>query len=280
MAKDFYQKMLYENESALRYVKERKLEENTLQMFSIGYSDPKIHIYDELKKQGFDELDIMASGLVADQNKTNKVFLAKDRYDKFYNRIIFPIKNENNIVIGFGGRVMDNKKPKYINSQETIAYDKSANLFGLNIARYSKFDYFLLCEGYMDVISMHQAGFDNAIASLGTSLTLNQLIKLSKYKKKIILTYDSDEPGLNAAKRAIPMLESCMINTKIINLNPYKDPDEFIKEVGKDEFLKQITIADESYPWLIANIMKSDKTLYEQKIENIATIFEEQYKFM
>ena len=220
----------------------------------------------------------MLSGIVAGKDKNGNDLKEKERYDKFYNRIIFPIMNENNVVIGFGGRIIGDKKPKYINSPETIIYNKSSNLFGLNIARYSQADYFLLCEGFMDVISMHQVGFDNAIASLGTSLTMSQILKLSRYKKKIILTYDSDEPGLKAAKRAITMLESCRMDVKVLDLNPYKDPDEFIGKLGNAEFEKRISKAEKAYPWCIKNVIKSEDLPYEKKIDDIADIFEKQYQ--
>ena len=125
---------------------------------------------------------------------------------------------------------------------------------------------------------MHQAGFDNAIASLGTSLTMSQIIKLSKYKKKVILTYDSDEPGLKAAKRAITMLESCDMEIKVLDLNPYKDPDEFIGKLGNTKFEKRINEAEKAYPWCIKNVMKSEGLSFEEKIGDIADIFEKQYQ--
>lgn len=276
-AKEFYQESLYKNASALEYVKNRNLDDQTLIQYGIGYADPTIHIYDELIRQGFKSEDIMLSGLVAGKDKYNNVLKEKDRYDKFYNRIIFPILNENNIVIGFGGRIIGDKKPKYINSPETTVYNKSSNLFGLNIARHSPFDYFLLGEGFMDVISMHQAGFKNAIASLGTSLTMSQIQKLSRYKKKIILTYDSDGPGLKAAERAITMIESCNMDVKVMDLNPYKDPDEFIGNLGPAEFEKRIQEAEEANQWCIKNIIISEDSPFEKKIDDIADIFERKY---
>ena len=278
IAKEFYQKPLYTSDAAMEYVKNRNLEPSTLNKYGIGYANPTLHIYDEFIKHGFTEKDIMLSGIVAGKDKNGNDLKEKERYDKFYNRIIFPIMNENNVVIGFGGRIIGDKKPKYINSPETIIYNKSSNLFGLNIARYSQADYFLLCEGFMDVISMHQVGFDNAIASLGTSLTMSQILKLSRYKKKIILTYDSDEPGLKAAKRAITMLESCRMDVKVLDLNPYKDPDEFIGKLGNAEFEKRISKAEKAYPWCIKNVIKSEDLPYEKKIDDIADIFEKQYQ--
>lgn len=267
MAKIFYQQSLLENQSALIYLATRGIAEDTIEKFQLGYSNPKIHLYDILKEQGFNELDIKASGLVSDEDKSTT------RYDKFYGRVIFPIINENDVVIGFGGRIMTDKKPKYINSKETIVYDKSCNLYGLNIAKNSKLDYFTLCEGYMDVIAMHQAGFDNAIASLGTALTPMQALKISKYKKRVILAYDSDEAGINAIKRAVPILEKNKISCKVLNMTPYKDPDEFIKANGKEKFQFRIENAIPVKTWLVKNLI-ADSSSYETKLYKIAKYIE------
>ena len=157
-------------------------------------------------------------------------------YDKFWNRVIFPIMDINNHVIGFGGRVMGDGKPKYLNSPETKLFDKSRNLFGLNYARQGKREYFILCEGYMDVIALHQAGFASAVASLGTAFTELQANLIRRYTKEVLLTYDSDGAGQKAALRAIPILRRAGLNAKIVNMEPYKDPDEFIKGLGAEAF--------------------------------------------
>ena len=184
-------------------------------------------------------------------------FSERGAYDKFFNRVIFPIMDVNSRVIGFGGRVMGEGEPKYLNSPETRLFDKSRNLFGLCYAKKSRKKYFILCEGYMDVISMHQAGFTNAVASLGTALTEEQCRLLRRYVGEILLTYDSDGAGIKAAKRAMPMLKAVGIQSKVINMKPYKDPDEFIKAMGQDAFQERIDQAQNSFLWLI-DVMKLD----------------------
>ena len=154
--------------------------------------------------------------------------------------MIYPIMDVNNRVIGFGGRVMGDAKPKYLNSPETKIFDKSRNLYGLNMARSSRKKNLIICEGYMDVISMHQAGFNNAVASLGTALTSQQASLLKRYTDEVLIIYDSDEAGVKAALRAIPMLKTAGLSTKVINLRPYKDPDEFIKNMGKEAFQERL----------------------------------------
>lgn len=153
---------------------------------------------------------------------------------------MFPIMDVNNRVIGFGGRVMGDAKPKYLNSPETEIFDKSRNLYGLNRARTSRKPYFLVCEGYMDVITLHQAGFTNAVASLGTALTTGHAALIKRYVQEVYLTYDSDEAGTRAALRAVPILKEAGITAKVIRMDPYKDPDEFIKNLGAEEFERRI----------------------------------------
>ena len=168
-------------------------------------------------------------------------------YDKFWNRVIFPIMDVNNRVIGFGGRVMGDAKPKYLNSPETKIFDKSRNLYGLNIARTTRKKYLILCEGYMDVIAMHQAGFNNAVASLGTALTSGHASLLKRYTQEVLLLYDSDEAGIRAALRGIPILREAGVNSRVVSLKPYKDPDEFIKNMGPEEFEKRLDEAKDSF---------------------------------
>ena len=167
--------------------------------------------------------------------------------DKFWNRVMFPIMDVNSRVIGFGGRVLGDGEPKYLNSPETMLFDKSRNLYGLNYARTSRKKYMMLCEGYMDVISMHQAGYTNAVASLGTALTEQHAALLKRYTDQVILTYDSDGAGVKAALRAIPILKRAGISTKVLNMRPYKDPDEFMKNLGAEEFEKRIETARNSF---------------------------------
>ena len=180
----------------------------------------------------------------------------KGVYDKFWNRVIFPIMDVNSRVIGFGGRVMGDAKPKYLNSPETEVFDKSRNLYGLNRARTSRKPYFLLCEGYMDVISLHQAGFTNAVASLGTALTPGHASLIRRYVKEVYLTYDSDEAGTRAALRAVPILRDAGISAKVVRMDPYKDPDEFIKNLGAEEYERRIQNARNGFMFSLEMLEK------------------------
>ncbi len=228
-------------ERAYGYFKNRQLSDETMQKFGLGYSDQySDDLYRYLRKKGYDDEILKKSGLVT-------IDEVRGGHDKFWNRAMFPIMDVHNRVIGFGGRVMGEGEPKYLNSPETRIFDKSRNLYGLNIARTSRRKQLLLCEGYMDVISLHQAGFDNAVASLGTALTSGHANLLKRYTKEVYLTYDSDGAGVKAALRAIPILKEVGITTKVINMRPYKDPDEFIKALGADEYQKRIDEAENSF---------------------------------
>ena len=216
------------------YLTGRKLSEETITAFGLGYSNKYSNdLYQYLRSKGYNDDLIIKAGLV-NVDERNGI------YDKFWNRVMFPIMDVNNRVIGFGGRVMGDAKPKYLNSPETMIFDKSRNLYGLNRARTSRKPYFLLCEGYMDVISLHQAGFTNAVASLGTSLTQGHASLIKRYVSEVYLTYDSDEAGTKAALRAVPILKEAGITAKIIRMEPYKDPDEFIKNLGAEAFEERI----------------------------------------
>ena len=186
-------------------------------------------------------------------------------YDKFWNRVIFPIMDVNNRVIGFGGRVMGDGKPKYLNSPETKIFDKSRNLYGLNIARTTRKKYLILCEGYMDVISMHQAGFTNAVASLGTALTSGHASLLKRYTQEVLLLYDSDEAGIRAALRGIPILREAGVNSRVVDLKPYKDPDEFIKNMGAEAFEERLNQASDSFMFRVS-IAESEFPMEEPQI--------------
>ena len=225
---------------ALAYFKKRELSDETMRKFGLGYSDQySDDLYRYLKAKGYEDDILKESGLVTIDER-------RGGYDKFWNRAMFPIMDVHNKVIGFGGRVMGDGEPKYLNSPETPVFDKSRNLFGLNFARVTKKPQLLLCEGYMDVIALHQAGFDNAVASLGTALTTGHASLLKRYTKEIYLTYDSDGAGVKAALRAIPILKAVGITTKVINMRPYKDPDEFIKALGADAYQERIDHAENS----------------------------------
>ena len=219
---------------AYTYLKNRELSDETITAFGLGYSNKySDDLYKYLRGKGYSEELIRQAGLINTDERQGV-------YDKFWNRVMFPIMDVNNRVIGFGGRVMGDGKPKYLNSPETAAFDKSRNLYGLNRARTSRKPYFLLCEGYMDVISLHQAGFTNAVASLGTALTAGHASLIKRYVKEVYLTYDSDDAGTRAALRAVPILREAGITAKVIRMDPYKDPDEFIKNLGAEEYLKRI----------------------------------------
>lgn len=220
--------------AGLSYLKRRELSDDTIKAFGLGYSNKysdDLHRY--LKERGYKDEMIAKAGLISIDERHGA-------HDKFWNRVMFPIMDVNSRVIGFGGRVMGDAKPKYLNSPETLIFDKSRNLYGLNRARSTRKPYFLLCEGYMDVISLHQAGFTNAVASLGTALTPGHASLIKRYVKEVYLTYDSDEAGTKAALRAIPILKDVGITAKIIRMEPYKDPDEFIKNLGAEAFEERI----------------------------------------
>ena len=225
----------------LEYFKKRKLSDETIKAFGLGYSNKySDDLYRYLKSKGYKDDMIAKAGLISIDEKNGV-------YDKFWNRVMFPIMDVNSRVIGFGGRVLGDGEPKYLNSPETMLFDKSRNLYGLNYARTSRKKYMMLCEGYMDVISMHQAGYTNAVASLGTALTEQHAALLKRYTDQVILTYDSDGAGVKAALRAIPILKRAGISTKVLNMRPYKDPDEFMKNLGAEEFEKRIETARNSF---------------------------------
>lgn len=226
---------------AYEYFKKRELSDATIQKFGLGYSDKySDDLYRYLRKLGYDDAILKESGLVS-------IDEVRGGHDKFWNRAMFPIMDVHNKVIGFGGRVMGDGEPKYLNSPETKIFDKSRNLYALNFARQTKKPQMLLCEGYMDVIALHQAGFDNAVASLGTAFTSGHASLLKRYTKEVYLTFDSDGAGIKAALRAIPILKEVGLTAKVINMKPYKDPDEFIKALGAEEYQKRIDAAENSF---------------------------------
>ena len=223
-AKYFYAQLRMEQgRQGMEYFANRGLSPEIMKKFGLGYSNKfSDDLYQYLRKQGYEDSILKDSGLVTIEE-------SKGGRDKFWNRVMFPIMDVNHRVIGFGGRVMGQGEPKYVNSPETMIFDKSRNLYGLNIARSSRRPGILLCEGYMDVIALHQAGFDNAVASLGTSFTQGHASLLKRYAKEVYCTFDSDGAGTKAALRAIPILKDAGISVKIISMKPYKDPDEFIR---------------------------------------------------
>ena len=237
----YYQLRQDTGKQGMAYLKGRELSDETIHKFGLGCS-PKYSgaLYQYLKSKGYSDEHLKESGLFNIDERSGM-------QDKFWNRVMFPIMDVNNRVIGFGGRVMGDAKPKYLNSPETKIFDKSRNLYGLNIARTSRKPYLIVCEGYMDVIAMHQAGFTNAVASLGTALTSGHASLMRRYTKEVLLTYDSDEAGQKAALRGIPILKAAGIRPRVVNLAPYKDPDEFIKEEGKEAFEKRLDEAANAF---------------------------------
>ena len=219
------------------YFKKRKLEEETVENFRLGYSDRGKRLYKFLLKKGIKEEAMESAGLICTNPETGEI------YDKFWKRIMFPIRDENGRTIGFGGRVLGDEKPKYLNSPESIVFDKSHNLYAMDLAKESDEDYFLLAEGYIDVISLHQNGFKNAVASLGTSFTFGQAELISKYKKSVYIVYDNDLPGQKAAEKAVSVLLKKGITVKVVSVAPYKDVDEMLVAEGPEALKKQLKSA-------------------------------------
>ena len=257
----YYQLRRESGQIGYRYLTDRGLSDETIRKFGLGYSDKfSDDLYKFLKGKGYGDDQLRDSGLF-------NVDERHGMYDKFWNRVIFPIMDVNNRVIGFGGRVMGDGKPKYLNSPETKIFDKSRNLYGLNVARTSRKPYLILCEGYMDVISMHQSGFTNAVASLGTSLTSGHASLLKRYTQEVLLLYDSDEAGVKAALRAIPILREAGINSRVVDLKPHKDPDEFIKTEGAEAFQQRLDQARDSFMFRVS-VSEKDFPMEEPQGQN------------
>ena len=229
----FYHSMLFapQGTQALSYVQGRGMPKSTLTRFGIGYApDSWDSLVNAMRAKGYTDEELVAASLASRSQKTGNIF------DRFRNRIMFPIIDVRGNVIGFGGRVMDDSKPKYLNSDETLIFNKRKNLFALNYAKKSKQGYLILVEGYMDAIALHQYGFDCAVASLGTALTEDSANLMSRYTEQVVLIYDGDEAGQNATKRAIPILEKAGLQVKVLQMKDAKDPDEFLKKFGPDRF--------------------------------------------
>ncbi len=223
---------------AYEYFKGRGLSDETINQFGLGYADIyRDDLYRYLKGKGYTDAELKDSGLVVIDEKNGGS-------DKFWNRAMIPILDINGKVIGFGGRVMGDGKPKYINTSDTVVFDKSRNLFAMNIARRSRRKGFICCEGYMDVISMHQAGFDNAVASLGTAFTFGHANILKRYTNEVYLAYDSDGAGVAATLKVISIMREVGISARVINMRPHKDPDEFIQTLGSEAFEERIKNAE------------------------------------
>lgn len=258
------------------YFKKRELSEETIQHFGLGYAgitSNALVMY--LKSKGYKDEQIIEAGLAAHDEK-------RGTHDTFWNRVMFPIQDINQRVIGFGGRVMGDAKPKYLNSTDTPIFNKRRNLYGLCFAKNARAGHLIICEGYMDVIAMHQAGFTQAVASLGTAFTVEQAQLLKRYTEEIILSYDSDEAGTKAALRGIGILKEAGLRGKVLNLEPYKDPDEFIKSEGKEAFAERLRNAESTFFFEI-RVMKrnynmtdpTSKTEYQKAIARKLCEFEQ-----
>lgn len=262
---NFYYMLLRrsENSEVLDYLLNRNLSLDMINKFGIGYAPSNYNtLYNYLIDKGYDRDILIHSGLLIKSKKSNLLF------DRFSSRVIFPILNIDKKVIAFGGRVLDNTLPKYLNSPETLIFDKGKTLYGLNFAKLNAHDYYILVEGYMDVIAMHQAGFTQTIASLGTALTSFQARILKRYTDKVVIMYDSDEAGIKATLRAIPILKSQSIEVKVLQLDGGKDPDEYIKTHGKEELRKLLDHAVSEIWFRISRIEKEyNLQITEEKIE-------------
>ncbi len=225
----------------LKYLTDRGLTPEIIKEFGLGYADGSSNdLVGHLRDKGFSDEEILEAGVAAHDEK-------RGLHDKFWNRVMYPIQDVNRKVIGFGGRVMGDGKPKYLNSPETDIFNKRKNLYGLHLARRSRKNRFILCEGYMDVIAMHQAGFSEAVASLGTAFTSEQAVLLRRYASDILLAYDSDGAGTQAALRNIRVLDEAGMKARVIQMQPCKDPDEFIRKFGAEAFEERIREAVNSF---------------------------------
>ena len=266
-----------EGKEGMEYFKRRGLSEESMQRFGLGFAPASYDsLYQWLKKKGFSDEELKASTLVRfSENRGPR--------DYFYKRVIFPILDNAKRVIAFGGRLLGQGEPKYLNSPETALFEKRRNLYGLHLARASRRSYFLLCEGYMDVIALHQAGYDCALASLGTALTQNHARLLRRYHRTAVLCYDSDKAGIQAAMKAIPLLREEGVPCRVLNLSPYKDPDEFIVHEGAEAFEKRIEEAANDFLFQ-SDIWKkefnldnpAEKTAYQRRIAEELTVFTEE----
>lgn len=263
----YYQLRSPHGQVGYRYLAERALSDDTMKKFGLGYSGKSgAGLIQYLKQQGFEDKLILEAGLGSYNEVTGL-------QSPFWNRVMYPIQDIHNRVIGFGGRVMGDAKPKYLNSPENPIFDKRRNLYGLNFARTARSGNIILCEGYMDVIAMHQAGFTQAVASLGTAFTAEQAVLLKRYTDNVLLAYDSDEAGVKAALRGIGILRDAGLSGKVINMQPCKDPDEFIKKNGKEAFQERIDRAENSFFFEIRMLERGydlkdpeSKTLFHKEI--------------
>lgn len=248
----------------------RKLPPAVIKRFGLGFAPDSFgDLTDHLKRKGFTDEELVVGFLGGRSKKTGRV------YDYFRNRVIFPIIDTSGNIVAFGGRVMDDSKPKYLNTSDTPGFKKGRNLFALNYAKKHCADQMILCEGYMDVIALHSAGFENAVATLGTALTPEQARIMAKYTKKVIISYDSDEAGQRAATRAVGILSDVGLEVKILKMSGAKDPDEYIKKYGNDSFRRLLGESRTGFEFKLDSVIsKYDLTLPENKIRVSSEICE------
>lgn len=247
----------YGSEAMDYLVNKRKLSTTVIKHFGIGFAPNSFGaLHDHLKRLGYTD-DEMVTGFLCGRGKNNSA------YDYFRNRIMFPIIDVSGNVIAFGGRVMDNSEPKYLNTSDTPAFKKSKNLFALNYAKNHCESTMILCEGYMDVISLHAAGFENAVATLGTAITSEQARIFSRYTKKVVISYDSDQAGQRAADKAFNLLQEVGVDVKILKIDGAKDPDEYIKKFGSDKFKAIIEGSKTRFEF------ETDKVLSKYNLNNV-----------
>ena len=241
----------------------RGLSPSVIKRFGLGFApDGFGALTDHMHKLGFTDEELIVGFLCGKSQKTGRA------YDYFRNRVIFPIINTSGDVIGFGGRVMDDSKPKYLNSSDTPGFNKSKNLFALNFAKNNCAERLILCEGYMDVIALHSAGFENAVATLGTALTMDQARIMAKRTKQVIVSYDSDEAGQAATRRAVKMLSEVGLDVKILRMEGAKDPDEYIKKFGADSFSRLLDSSRTGFEFkLESTLQKYNLAIAEDKIK-------------
>ena len=247
---------------AREYLVKRGLSRQTVTRFGLGFApDQWSSLMDTMTKKGYTKEELLDAGLVLKNQKGGF-------YDRFRNRLMFPIIDIRGNIIGFGGRVMDDSKPKYLNSPETVIFNKRKNLFALNVAKKSQQGRIILTEGYMDAIALHQYGFDCAVASLGTALTEEHAQLLAKYTTQVVLTYDGDDAGQNATRRAIPMLEKAGLQVKILRMQGAKDPDEFLKKYGADRFRLLLENSENQAEYRLLSLQnKFDLQVDAQRVE-------------
>ncbi len=268
----FFHQHLLNNKLALEYFEDRQIQKTTIKTFGLGYAPDSWHaLLDHLKSLGYTEEDALLSGLASRSEKGNV-------FDRFRNRLMYPIFDYRSRVLGFGARTMSGEMPKYLNSPESVVFQKSTILYGDRMARKaSKSEDVILVEGYMDLLQVYQAGFPHVLASMGTALTPEQVHHLSKRYKNVLFAYDMDEAGRNAIVRSIPLLENYGVNVKILDISPAKDPDEFLKSFGKLAFKERLVKAENTINFRLLNIkekynLADAKERYDFIVESIGLI--------